>query len=206
MSADVETKNGSKNGKKTSAGALTIRLLDLDDLPAVFALGEKLFSAEKWPTLYRTWDKYELVELYDADGETCLVAEEDGRIVGFALGTLIEKRHSAWKYGYLLWLGVDPEHGRQGVGRRLISRLTEILVGLGARMILVDTDPENEEALSFFRKEGFRNEQPHVYLSRNLTHDPVYLRHRSRRNPGRSHAAPASGATAPGRGGDGDEE
>lgn len=37
------------------------------------------------------------------------------------LGTTIEKRHSSWKYGYLLWLGVSPQAQRLGVGKKLFS-------------------------------------------------------------------------------------
>ena len=36
--------------------ATNIREMELDDLPAVFKLGERLFTAEKQPNLYRTWD------------------------------------------------------------------------------------------------------------------------------------------------------
>ena len=32
-----------------------IREMELRDVPQVFELGEKLFTAEEWPTLYRSW-------------------------------------------------------------------------------------------------------------------------------------------------------
>ncbi|MGA2079386.1 MAG: GNAT family N-acetyltransferase [Holophaga sp.] len=183
-----------------------IREMSLSDLPAVYALGETLFPADKWPALYRTWDEYELAVHFASDSETCLVAELDERVVGFALGTLLEKRGSAWTYGYLLWLGVDETMKRQGVAARLFERITELFIKLGARMIMVDTDAENEAALNFFRSQGFGQETPHLFLSRNLSHDPDYLRHR--RGPTRASAkrrkpAPSSRPNyAPGRGGD----
>ena len=71
--------------------------MELDDLPGVYRLGERLFTPEKQPNLYRTWDEYELAELFTSDGDFCLVAESGDRVVGFAMGTLIEKRRSAWK-------------------------------------------------------------------------------------------------------------
>lgn len=171
-------KNGSKNG---NGGQVTIREMELDDLPAVYALGERLFTAEKLPSLYRTWDQYELVEFFASDGDNCLVAEVADRIVGFVLGTLIEKRKSAWKYGYLVWIGVDDGVGRRGVGARLLQRLTEIFIEGGARMMLLDTDADNTPALKFFRREGFGHERPHVYLTRNLTSHPEYVRRHPRR-------------------------
>ena len=187
---------------RTTVKDVVIREMTLQDLPAIFALGERLFPADKWPALYRTWDEYELAVHFASDSETCLVAELDEAVVGFALGTLLEKRMSAWTYGYLLWLGVDPDVARKGVAARLFASMTDLFIKLGARMIMVDTDAENEAALAFFRSQGFGQETPHLFLSRNLTHDPDYLRHRK---PARAAAARRKPATpsrpnyAPGR-------
>ncbi|MBA2664007.1 MAG: GNAT family N-acetyltransferase [Bradymonadaceae bacterium] len=150
--------------------------MELEDLSAVFALGERLFTADLWPNLYRTWDEYELVQTFASDSETCLVAEVEGRVAGFALGTLIDKRRSAWTYGYLVWLGVDPTLARQGVGKKLVNRLTELFIAQGARMMLVDTDAENMAAVNFFRRHGFGNESRHVYMNKNLSNHPEYIR------------------------------
>jgi GNAT superfamily N-acetyltransferase len=51
------------------------------------------------------------------------VAEAEGQIVGFALGTTVEKHHSAWKYGYLVWLGVRPGMQKLQVGARLFREI-----------------------------------------------------------------------------------
>lgn len=166
---------------RESGGSVVVREMELEDLHRVYALGEKVFTADKWPNLYRTWDEYEIVDRFAADGETCLVAELDGEVVGFSLGTVIEKRHSAWNYGYLLWLGVDPDVGPLGVGSKLFSRMQELFIEGGARMMLVDTATENERALQFFRKQGFGNETGHVYLSKNLTHEIETVARRKRR-------------------------
>ncbi len=157
---------------------LEIREMELDDLPAVFALGEKVFTADQWPTLYRTWDEYELVDLFSSDGEYCLVAEIDEQICGFVLGTLIEKRKSAWRYGYVLWIAVDEAYRRSNIARRLLDRLTNRLIENGARMMLVDTDPSNRKAMNFFKRAGYGKEVKHVYMSRNLTGTAAYRRHR----------------------------
>lgn len=187
---------------RPSTNNVAIREMSLSDLPAVYALGERLFPADKWPALYRTWDEYELAVHFASDGETCLVAELDQAVVGFALGTLLEKRGSAWNYGYLLWIGVDEGVARKGIAARLFERMTELFIELGARMIMVDTDAENEAALSFFRKQGFGQETPHLFLSRNLSNDPDYISHRQRPAPSttrRKPSAPSRSNYAPGR-------
>jgi ribosomal protein S18 acetylase RimI-like enzyme len=191
-----------KTKPRSNAKDVTIREMSLQDLPAIFALGERLFPADKWPALYRTWDEYELAVHFASDSETCLVGELDGEVVGFALGTLLEKRMSSWTYGYLLWLGVDPDVSRKGVAARLFAAMTDLFIKLGARMIMVDTDAENEPALSFFRSQGFGQETPHLFLSRNLTHDPDYLRHRRPTRPAparRKTATPSRPNYAPGQ-------
>jgi ribosomal protein S18 acetylase RimI-like enzyme len=157
--------------------------MELADVSAVYALGEKLFTAKKWRTLYRTWDEYEVADFFLSDGEYCLVAEQHGAVVGFILGTLIEKRRSAWVYGYVVWLGVAQETKRTGIGSKLLARLTELFIRDGARMMIADTEMENTDALSFFAREGFGNTVKHVYFSRNLSSHPDYLKRRSTDRP-----------------------
>lgn len=152
-----------------------IREMELQDVPGVFELGEKLFTAEKWPTLYRSWDGHELALLFSNDAETCLVAEADGRIIGFALGRVLEKPRSAWRYGLLLWLGVDRRFKRAGVATRMLRQLTGLFIERNARIMLVDTAAKNHAALAFFRRNGFGQEIRHVYLSQNLENDPRYV-------------------------------
>lgn len=184
MGESLEPAKAHKRAKDRPSAGIAIREMELEDLPPVFALGEKLFTAEKWPNLYRTWDEYELVDMFSSDNEFCLVAELKGQIVGFALGTLIEKRRSAWAYGYLVWLGVSPVVNRSGVGTRLLNRETELFIENGARMMLVDTEVENVGAIRFFKQQGFGHDIAHIYLSKNLTNHPGYLKKRAERMHG----------------------
>ena len=149
-------------------GTIKIREMDIDDLAPVFHLGEKLFKAEETPNLYRTWESYEVVGLFQSAGDFCQVAEAGGRIVGFALGDLIDKSRSAWKYGYLIWLGVAPEYQKQGVAEKLFRRFKDLALENGARMLLADTQAGHLPALGFFRKMGFGHPQQHTYLTMNL--------------------------------------
>lgn len=153
---------------KSKRANVKIRQMEIDDFPTVFHLGERLFDAEKLPNLYRTWDEYEVIELYHGDSEFCLIAEGDNQIIGFALGTTITKSHSAWKYGHLVWLGVDPTFQRSGIAERLFNRFKDLMAKSNVRMLLVDTEAENLPALYFFRKMGFGNPQQHIYLNLNL--------------------------------------
>ncbi len=160
--------------KKNKDDGIEIREMVIEDLAPVYALGEAVFTADKWPSLYRTWDEYEPVGLFYSDGEFCFVAEREGKLAGFALGSFIDKRNSAWAYGYLTWLAVDPQLKRSGIATRLITAITHAFIDAGARMMIADTDAENAVAINLFRKNGFLREERHVYLSKNLVRHPRY--------------------------------
>jgi ribosomal protein S18 acetylase RimI-like enzyme len=170
---EVATKPRRKRSKPLPS--VEIREMELKDVPEVFELGQKLFTAEEWPTLYRSWDDHELAQLFSTENETCLVAEADGKIAGFALGRMMQKPKSAWRYGWLLWLGVDPRFKRSGVATRLVNQLKGLFIERDARIMLVDTAAKNHSALAFFRRNGFGQEIRHVYLSQNLENDPRYI-------------------------------
>jgi ribosomal protein S18 acetylase RimI-like enzyme len=156
--------------KRTKAN-ITLRQMQIDDVAPVFHLGERLFTS-KVPNLFRTWDEYEVISFFQNDCESCLVAETEGDetdgIVGFLLGTTVTKNHSAWKYGYLVWLGIAPAFQGTGVASRLFKRFRDLMLADGARMLLVDSEADNLPALHLFRKMGFGHPQEHIFLNLNL--------------------------------------
>lgn len=176
----TETMDKEVFGKDIKRLNIKIREMEIDDLPEVFHLGEKLFQVQKVPNMYRTWDQYEVVGLFHSDTEFCLVAESGDEIIGFALGTTIEKSHSAWKYGYLVWLGVKPEFQRVGVAEKLFRRFKDIMLRCNVRMLLVDTQSENLPALHFFRKLGFGHPEEHIYLTMNVAAEKQALDKKTR--------------------------
>lgn len=146
-----------------------IRGMSIDDFAEVFHIGEQVFSVEYSQSLYRTWDEYEITTLYNSDSELCLVAEAGDTILGFALGTTVEKHNSPWKYGYLVWLGVRRNIQQGGIGSGLFKEIKRRMKEDGVRMIIIDTSADNHPAIRFFQKQGFGNNQEHVYMSLNLT-------------------------------------
>ncbi|WP_020612989.1 GNAT family N-acetyltransferase [Sediminispirochaeta bajacaliforniensis] len=145
-----------------------VRQAGIDDLASIFHLGEKVFTSHGYSNLYRTWDEYEVTTFFNQESENVLVAEDDGKVVGFAMGTTIEKARSAWSYGHLVWLGVEPDYARSGLGSMLFDRFKRLMKKQGVRMLMVDTQADNKPAISFFRKKGFENPTRHVYLTMQL--------------------------------------
>lgn len=159
--------------KTSGSGAfdpdIKIRTATIDDLPAIFHLGEKVFTPKDVSNLYRTWDEYEVTSLFNTEPEYMLVATNGKKkVVGFALGTVIEKRRSAWSYGHLLWLGVDTNYSRMGIASMLFDRFRNIMEKAEVRMLIIDTQADNEAAINFFRNKGFINPIDHIYMTLNL--------------------------------------
>lgn len=165
---DEEPSPGPDNPNGKHHPQISVRLMELDDIPLVYHLGEELFGADEFTVLHRTWDEYEVVDLFQSDGDFCFVAETDERLAGFALGTIIDKPRSSWTYGWLLWLGVDPAFQKSGVGQKLFKRYRIAALEAGARILMVDTEADNTKALRFFGKLGFNSKQEHVYLAVNI--------------------------------------
>lgn len=155
------------NGSKRKSEV--IRLMEIDDLSAVYHLGEKLFTSDELPILYRTWDAHEVTEYFTSDSDYCLTAEVDSKIAGFILANTIIKEGTAWKqYGYVAWIAVDEPYQRTGLGERLYRRLEEVMKKEGVRMIICDTEADNKGAIKFFQKLGFADSAKHIWLAKNL--------------------------------------
>ncbi|MFW6137703.1 MAG: GNAT family N-acetyltransferase [Spirochaetota bacterium] len=153
---------------KSNNNSVDISEMTIDDLPAVFHLGEKLFTPQEFPNLYRTWSEYAVTEIFQGDPELCLVAAVGESLAGFAMAYTIEKPRTAWNYGHLVWLGVDVPYQRFGVATKLLDCLQDKLAEKGVRILLVDTQADNKGAIQFFKNCGFKNPKEHVYLTLNL--------------------------------------
>ncbi|MFI4911546.1 MAG: GNAT family N-acetyltransferase [Sedimentisphaeraceae bacterium JB056] len=147
---------------------IKIRVATIDDLAKIFHLGEKVFTPQEVSNLYRTWDEYEVTHLFNVEPDHLLVAEVDEKFAGFCLGSVIEKARSAWSYGHLVWLAVDPEYEGQGIAGQLFDEFHDMMDKEGVRMLIVDTQADNDRAINFFTRKGFTNPIDHVYMTLNI--------------------------------------
>jgi len=163
------SKRKSKRAKKRRF-EVEVRQMTLEDLPEVWRLSEKIFTPSQLQFTYRTWNVNELLSLFQADSELCLVTEDiaSKRIVGFALGTILKRPFSPWTYGYFVWAGVKPMCRRQGVGRRLYRELEKRFKEKGARIAIVDVEGTNLAGMRFMEKLGFKQSQTYVWYSKLL--------------------------------------
>ena len=133
----------------------TIRELRATDVVALADLAELLGSGETqhdWKLLFRR------------SPVVVIGAEEDGRIVGYAAGTV----RSAFGLGTAGWVeafGVDNAWRGHGLGRSLASALFERLRGLGAARVYSVVPLHDLVLAPFFHDLGFR-EEPLVCIGR----------------------------------------
>ena len=100
------------------------------------------------------------VDLYKRHPETFVVAEEDGKIVGYIM-CRIEMGLSNFglsgvvKKGHVVSVAVLPEHRRKGVGKALVIKALEGMRGYGAKQCYLEVRVTNQEAISLYKKLDF---------------------------------------------------
>jgi ribosomal protein S18 acetylase RimI-like enzyme len=95
--------------------------------------------------------KHKFVLAIKRFGKYNLVAEIDGKVVGYASGF----DDTGIFYGYIGRLVVDQEYRRRGIGERLVSARLEEMKRAGIGVILAGVDSKNPQAKRLLRKAGF---------------------------------------------------
>lgn len=93
------------------------------------------------------------------EGMVVLAADEGGVVVGYTYAGLEGKDWLTLRgpAGVIYDLMVDPEHRRQGLGRRLLTETIAALEGLGAPQVQLSTATPNATARTLFESAGFRS-------------------------------------------------
>lgn len=156
--------------KKKKTLRIEIRQMTLDDLSEVWKIGEKVFSPSRLPFTYRTWNVDELLSIFNDAPELCLVAEDlkSEKIVGFALGVILARPQSSWKYGYFNWVGVLRISQKSGVGKRLYNELERRFKQKGARIAIVDVESNNPTGIRFVKGLNFKPAESYIWFSKNI--------------------------------------
>jgi ribosomal protein S18 acetylase RimI-like enzyme len=132
--------------------SLQVRPLDELDIDAITDIDEKIGGRYR-PEVWETRIGYYLRR----DPDSSVVAETDGRVIGFMLGEVRSGEFGLDEpTGWIEVLGVDPAHRGQAVGRRMAEAMFEHFRELGARSVRTLVDGEMEEIGRFFGSLGFQ--------------------------------------------------
>jgi GNAT superfamily N-acetyltransferase len=138
---------------------LLVRACTEADLGAVLAL-QRTWAAESIT--------YGLVPSAEADlaaqlGSYCLLAEQEGQVIGYATGSVHRSEGLAVIPAGVAYLEIEevyvrPDSRRLGIGSALIERLLGTARAAGVERFLLSSATRDLDAvLAFYRRHGFRS-------------------------------------------------
>ena len=121
----------------------------------------RTFKPEDFDTLYEidqacyepavAYSKRELRAYLRFTGSDCLVAEAETQIAGFCISARRDES------GYIVTIDVLPQFRRHHLGTKLLNEIERRLVANGVREITLETATDNDSAVAFWTKHGYRN-------------------------------------------------
>jgi ribosomal protein S18 acetylase RimI-like enzyme len=146
---------------------VTIRPATENDFEALGRMAASLvrlhhaFDAQRFflvEPLEQGYGRWLVRESKNAEAIVLVAEQEDGKVVGYAYGTLVERD---WMLlldacGALQDIYVEESVRRGGVARKLLETICERFRELGAPRVVLSTAAKNESAQRFFESMGFR--------------------------------------------------
>ena len=128
-----------------------IRTLKKDDLDAIVGIDEKVLGENR----KNYWER-KLELMNHQSTQVSLVAELEGKVVGFILGDI-----SGWEFGvpetigWIDTIGVDPVYQKRGLATALAHELIKNLKAFGVKTIYTLVSWNDWDLLQFFHAMGF---------------------------------------------------
>jgi N-acetylglutamate synthase-like GNAT family acetyltransferase len=141
-----------------------IRTAFAEDIPWIVSLDEKTTGQAKlqyWQELFAHFQQSRGV------GRAFLVAEQQGRVVGFITGEVRAFEFGSEPCGWVFALNVDPDIRVHNVGTRLFETLCETFGQAGVEKVRTMLNRDNHLVLSFFRSLGMMA-GPFIQLEKDL--------------------------------------
>ncbi len=128
-----------------------IRILKREDLDAIVEIDEKILGESR----KNYWER-KLELMNNKASQISLVAEVEGKVVGFILGDI-----SGWEFGvpdtigWIDTIGVEPVYQKKGLATALAHELIEKLKTIGVKTIYTLVSWNDWDLLQFFHAMGF---------------------------------------------------
>ncbi len=137
---------------------IPVRSIVEGDLRALIAIDRRITGRDRSAYFERKFEE----ALRESDVRISLVAELDGRPVGFIMARVDLGEFGRVESAAVIdTIGVDSDYGTRGVGRALLSQLLVNLMSLRVDKVLTEVDWSARELLGFLDHCGF---QPSSYL------------------------------------------
>jgi ribosomal-protein-alanine acetyltransferase len=128
-----------------SVTTLRIRRAGVADLPALVALENRVFSADRLSA--RQWRRH-----LRSDSPGMLVAERDGAVLGAAVVFF----HASHRIARLYSIAVAPEARGTGIGEALLAAAERLARRRGARAMRLEVRTDNAQAQRLYERRGYR--------------------------------------------------
>lgn len=155
-----------KRRKMNHNAAMEIRRATAADVPNVLPMVARICA------LHQHWDraKYSFLPHPETrysrwlsaraeDPESVfLVAETDGKLVAFLIGTVEDEIpiYTLDRYGFIHDLWVEEDFRHEGIGRQMTMMAVERFKQIGVKQVRLDTAAPNDAARKLFASCGFR--------------------------------------------------
>jgi len=123
---------------------VTLRLASRADFGALYAIDQACYAPEI------AYSRTELRWYLRLPGAKCIVAEADGEIAGFVVAAQDATR------AHIITLDVLEASRRLGIGSALLLEIERRLAERGARRVELETALDNQPAIAFWHKHGYR--------------------------------------------------
>ncbi|MEZ5890090.1 MAG: GNAT family N-acetyltransferase [Xanthobacteraceae bacterium] len=132
---------------------IPVRSMREADLKALVAIDRRITGRDR-----STYFERKLAEaMHESDVRVSLVAELDGRAVGFIMARVDLGEFGRIEPAAVMdTIGVDPDYAGRGVGRALLSQLLANLATLRVDKVLSEVDWGDRELMAYLDRCGFK--------------------------------------------------
>lgn len=129
---------------------LRIRRLSKDDADRVCQIYAAITLKDVDPDFKRVIEDHS-----QREDDACLVAEIDGRLVGFMISYIITAGFGMTKSAWIATVGVDPNCMGQGIGAGMAEQIFRYYHDQGVENVYTSVRWDSTDLLSFFKTLGF---------------------------------------------------
>jgi ribosomal-protein-alanine acetyltransferase len=129
-----------------TAVSIAIREALTKDVETLYRIEQECFTREAFTKGY-------IAHLLQRTDSISLIAEVEGKTVGFAIALIRTKRNK--KVGHIFTVDVTPKTRKRGIGLRLLTELERALKGRGTTKSYLEVRVDNTAARELYRKLGY---------------------------------------------------
>lgn len=133
-----------------SKGTVNIREMSVEDVEGILDIEREVRGSNRAVTYAPVPDS-----CIGGEVDNSIVAEENGRIVGFVLGRVVRSPVELSDIAWIELIGVLPGYHRRGIGKRMVEAWKDRCRQKGIRKVHIMINWRDWWMLSFFESLGF---------------------------------------------------